>query len=881
MKRLFLIILAFLLTIESVMPVFAVDLSDDINNCFDVNEITASENNDYIDIDGIFYKINNEKAVICGFDADEVKRNIEIPETVQGYEVTEVAEGALKRLGTPETSNSLKPDYYVDSISMPSVKILNSFALSYCGAKNIELPNAEVIGEGAMQCLLRAEEINLPNAVELGENAFYNCICLESISLNNIISIESDAFYLCKMLKKAEIGSSLNSVNGNPFISCISLDDISVSSNNKNFSAKNGILYNKLKTRLISAPAVSGTVLLLDTVNRIEKKAFYLNCNITKVDINNVEKIYSEAFRKCASLLYVNAPKLTYIGKSAFRNTDLSDGFDAPLLSEISSRAFMDSSIQSLDFNKLVNVDYEAFQNTKISSLNLPSIQEIGDGAFSLCTNLTSVTISEDTVSMGINPFYGCSLLTSFKVDSENTKFCAENEILFNKNKTAIIAYPSFSGELIIEDISKKITEIGPGAFYYNDFKNSSLESAELGKVEVIGDYGFGHCSSLTTVSMPNVTEIGEGAFEECFNLTNVSMDNVVTIKDKAFLDSNLQNEIELKHAQYVGDSAFYMGAEGVKSIVLPNVTFVGDNAFSGCLSVTSIELPMLNTINRFSFSACQLLAEIKLSENVNEVREGAFFGCSSLNSIDIHSVDSIETAAFGLCENLKSIDMYHVQQISAEAFSDCKSLTKVQIPFVKCIEENAFENCTMLVSADIFGAEEIKQNAFINCISLSKIDLWNVKQIESNAFFNCKSLSVIDFGNIEKIEDSSFKKCIKLTDVYFYSSCPHFEGIPFENEDFAPVLHFVKGAIGFSTPKLTTSDGTATWNTEEFDPMGDINLDHVTNTGDAVYLLKSCVSILALSERQIMYADVNNDREINTGDVIAILNYCMDISRI
>ena len=67
----------------------------------------------------------------------------------------------------------------------------------------------------------------------------------------------------------------------------------------------------------------------------------------------------------------------------------------------------------------------------------------ISDGAFEGCETLVSITIPATVKSIGTGAFVGCSSLESFSVSSSNTKYCAVGGVLFSKDKTTLICYPS------------------------------------------------------------------------------------------------------------------------------------------------------------------------------------------------------------------------------------------------------------------------------------------------------------------------------------------------------------------------------------------------------------------------------------------------------
>ena len=176
-------------------------------------------------------------------------------------------------------------------------------------------------------------------------------------------------------------------------------------------------------------------------------------------------------------------------------------------------------------------------------------------------------------------------------------------------------------------------------------------------------------------------------------------------------------------------------------------VTSIGDYAFYGCSSLTSIDIPSgVTSIGENAFFQCWGLTSIEIPNSVTSIGVGAFFQCRGLTSIEIpNSVTSIGYSAFTGCRGLTSITIPNsVNSIEARAFEGCSSLTSFEIPnSVTSIGNYAFNGCTGLTSIVIPNSvTTIEENAFYSCTGLTSIEIPNsVTTIGKYAFSRCSSL--------------------------------------------------------------------------------------------------------------------------------------------
>ena len=167
---------------------------------------------------------------------------------------------------------------------------------------------------------------------------------------------------------------------------------------------------------------------------------------------------------------------------------------------------------------------------SSLTNINIPnSVTNIGNEAFSGCKSLTKITIPSSVVNMNGNPFLGWD----GDLYNESEGFIYEQQVLFNKDKTTLIAYRSKDTNY---SISNSVTNIGKYAF----FDCKSLTSINIpNSVTNIGDRAFSGCKSLININIPNsVTTIEKGAFGRCYNISSKIESDIIKRFGEEVFDS-------------------------------------------------------------------------------------------------------------------------------------------------------------------------------------------------------------------------------------------------------------------------------------------------------------------------------------------------------
>jgi hypothetical protein len=234
---------------------------------------------------------------------------------------------------------------------------------------------------------------------------------------------------------------------------------------------------------------------------------------------------------------------VTYVGEGAF---------------------YRSSNLKSVKLpNSLTSIGERAFSHCdSLTSITVPdAVASIGKGAFAECRNLTSVTIGNGVTTIGNWAFENCKRLVHIMIPAgvvsigknafsgtgfidaaeNNPRYSSIDGVLFNKDKTTLIQYPSRKKETSYT-IPNGVTTIGKSAFLF--------------------------CDSLTSIIIPN---------------------GVISIEENAFLGCGLISIIIPYSVASIGEDAF-LGCRGLKSVTISdNEISIGGEAFGSCFSLESV----------------------------------------------------------------------------------------------------------------------------------------------------------------------------------------------------------------------------------------------------------------------------------------------------
>ena len=431
------------------------------------------------------------------------------------------------------------------------------------GIKKIIIPgNVKIIEANAFAYNPTLEEVVIEDGVEeIGLWAFRNCFNLEKVKMSNtIITIGTEAFSNNYKLKKINLseklqeistgllinstlletitipesvtkisnnsfsGSTIKNINipqnvksiGNNAFSYDSLEEIQLSSQNKYFSYKDGVLMTKDGTQIkgILKTAIKGDTFTIP--NGVKNLGIGLLSNayeITKVKIpSSVENIHPGAFYNSTKIenIEIDESNLKYTSTDeAIYNKDKTELI----------YFYANKSEVTIKEGVTKIGDCAFYNRNNITALTLPqSLTTIGTKAFVGGAKLTNLHLGEKVQNLDTNFMYA-SKINNITVDVNNPYFTAENRMLFSKDKTKLIAIAYPIGTITSFTIPEGVKEIGDYVF----FGQRKLQNIKIpDTVTKIGS-AFGACSNLKSIIIPSsVKEISGECFSGCSNLKEI-----------------------------------------------------------------------------------------------------------------------------------------------------------------------------------------------------------------------------------------------------------------------------------------------------------------------------------------------------------------------
>jgi len=350
----------------------------------------------------------------------------------------------------------------------------------------------------------------------------------------------------------------------------------------------------------------------------------------------------------------------------------------------------------------------------KLEEINFPDgLERIGAFSFS-GTVLKLVKIPAKVSSIECAAFSACNALEYFEIDGANPHFTTIDGVIFTKEKTKIVAFPSgFTNKHYT--VPEGVEIIGEGSFLAAQIESIAFPST----LKTIEGWAFRFCENLKRLDIPDsVTEIGEVTFGFCSALCKIKLPNKITVLKQQTI----------------------AGGEHLKEIDVPaSVKIIEENALGWSDSLETIHLhDGLEVLD--DLTQCKMLKHVVIPKTVKKIASGIFRKSVNMQEIKIdpenpyfctvdgllYSKDKTVLIAVPYNEHKKIVIPEEVEIIRDFVFEGFKNLEEILLPeSLKVIGHRAFEGCSSLKKVTFpKSMKSIDFRAFDDCTNLQVIEI-------------------------------------------------------------------------------------------------------------------------------------------------------------
>ena len=282
----------------------------------------------------------------------------------------------------------------------------------------------------------------------------------------------------------------------------------------------------------------------------------------------------------------------------------------------------------------------------------------------------------------------------------------------------------------ILEIVSKESIEEFFGKEFFGNRYIEKLQCVELLDAVEIQAHAFQDCKFLRTITVPSTcTRIGQMAFAGLPSLEEVTLlGSFTSIDDGAFcrckfltrltISPSCGNDNSYMDSPYIGKEAFEE-CRHLKTFEGGNrIRVIRESAFAYCESLRSLRLPSsVRLIGESAFIESSI-RQVKLHEGLERIDAYAFDSCDLMKIRIPSSVRTIANGTFAACHSLSQVTLCEgLESIKDEAFYGCTSLETIVIPSTVREIARAFVGCTSLKEIVFPSAiGEIRVGAFTGC---------------------------------------------------------------------------------------------------------------------------------------------------------------------
>lgn len=367
------------------------------------------------------------------------------------------------------------------------------------------------------------------------------------------------------------------------------------------------------------------TIIISESISSIGRNAFWGCTNVERIELpSSLQSIGYYAFYGCESLETISIPaNVTRIGGHAFENS-----------------AFYNNDSNWSD--QVLSCDGWILRaKHTIENYAIAEGYSIADSAFSGCTELRSIVLSDGIEVIPAFAFSDCSSLESVTIPSSVRKmeYCSfENS---SSIKSVYIIDLAAWCRIERSGTGSYDNPLYPGADLY--LNNTLIETLTIpSEVETVGEYTFWGCASIKAVNFEEgVSEIADAAFAGCKSLQTVSFPN------------------SMRH--------------------------IRSQAFESCSSLKEINIPdSVNSIGFAAFAYCDSLETVVIGDGLSDIHGGETY------------------SIFAYCSNLKNVSLgSQIGEIKKETFDCFESPEYGTINCYESLESVTIKNPTCAIDYD------------------------------------------------------------------------------------------------------------------------------------------------------------------------------------
>lgn len=411
----------------------------------------------------------------------------------------------------------------------------------------------------------------------------------------------------------------------------------------------------------------------------------------------------------------------------------------------------------------ITSIGKNAFKDrVQLVTINMPSsLQVLGDSAFSGCTRLKSVDMSNITLTeMGTGVFENCSTLTGVNTGGDTSCFYLPGGLTTLPKNT-------FKGCSRLQNVAglEGIQKIDEGAFMNCEFFDQIYIPSS---VTEIAKSAFSGCTRMVTVTgCEQLATLGDSVFNTCTSLINLPVDTL---------------EQQIKE----WGTGIFTNCTSLRSFKIPiNVSEIPDSTFDGCTALQDMEIPEgITRIGISAFEDCTSLKKVDLTAQTGLyiIEKRAWRGCTGIEDVTIESstLRGIDANAFTSCTSLKTASITSSNaaglSLGGGVFNGCSSLVSCHFDTTFSLDndnyfgESTFANCVSLEDVNFAeGLTILPERTFYNCTKLDwdaeKYLPSTISTIGPEAFSKCQFTNVSIPEHIQVIDESAFSGCTAMTD--------------------------------------------------------------------------------------------------------------------